>query len=320
MQTNRIEYIDRLKGFAILCVILGHYVFHALGQKDIISEIIGSFQMPLFMFMSGYVLSSAPSWKKCCKKVITFMLPMLIVGGIFALFSGSTLSAWIQTPFKHGYWYLYVLSVFYVLLSIMGKIGGGIVLKIISAVVIFILLCALNYIVPARWNDVFSLWMLKLYWPFFICAYFVRQMNVLPLLTKRNYIFSISLIGYVVGFLLYRNGHPHLFHLNAFLFIAAIIYVFMMSEQHENTATKALSYFGRQTLEIYILHFFIIHLTSLEMVGNWFVETGNVFLEIITGIIYSVIVAYICIMAGKLLHLSNFINNIVFGCFVNKWK
>ena len=202
----------------------------------------------------------------------------------------------------------------------MGKIGGRIVLKIISAVVIFIILCALNYIVPERWNDVFSLWMLKLYWPFFICAYFVRQMNVLPLLTKRNYIFSISLIGYVVGFLLYRNGHPHLFHLNAFLFIAAIIYVFMMSEQHENTATKALSYFGRQTLEIYILHFFIIHLTSLEMVGNWFVETGNVFLEIITGVIYSVIVAYICIMAGKLLHLSNFINNIVFGCFVNKWK
>ena len=61
-------------------------------------------------------------------------------------------------------------------------------------------------------------------------------------------------------------------------------------------------------------------MTSLEMVGNWFVETGNVLLEVITGIIYSVIVAYICIMVGKLLHLSNFINNIVFGSFVSKWK
>lgn len=162
--------------------------------------------------------------------------------------------------------------------------------------------------------------MLKLYWPFFISAYFVRQMDVLPLLSKKNYIFSISLIGYVVGFLLYRNGHPHLFHLNAFLFIAAIVYVFMMGEQLNNTATKALSYFGRQTLEIYILRFFIIHLTSLEMVGDWFVVTGNVFLEIITGIIYSDIVAYICIIAGKLLHLSNFVNNIVFGSFVKKWK
>lgn len=320
MQTNRIEYIDRLKGFAILCVIMGHYVFHALGQDDIIHEIIGSFQMPLFMFMSGYVISSTPSWKKCCKKVITFMLPMLIVGGIYAWFSGSTLSAWIQTPFKHGYWYFYVLSVFYVLLSIIGKIGGGIVLKTISAIIVFMLLCALNFMVPARWNDILSLWMLKLYWPFFISAYFVRQMDVLPLLTKKNYIYSFSLIGYIVGFLLYRNGHPHLFHLNAFLFIAAIIYVFIMSEQHENTATKALSYFGRQTLEIYILHFFIIHLTFLEMVGNWFVETGNVFLEVFTGIIYSVIVAYICIMVGKLLHLSNFVNNVVFGSFVSKLK
>lgn len=174
--------------------------------------------------------------------------------------------------------------------------------------------------VPERWNDVFSLWMLKLYWPFFISAYFVRQMDVLPLLTKKNYIFNISLIGYVVGFLLYRNGHPHLFHLNAFLFIAAIIYVFMINEQQENIVTNTLSHFGRHTLEIYILHFFIIHLTSLEMVGNWFVETGNVFLEVFTGIIYSVIVAYICIMVGKLLHLSNFVNNVVFGSFVNKLK
>ena len=48
MSFTRIEYIDRLKGFAILCVIMGHYVFHVLGQSDIIYAIIGSFQMPLF--------------------------------------------------------------------------------------------------------------------------------------------------------------------------------------------------------------------------------------------------------------------------------
>ena len=320
MATTRLEYIDRIKGFAILCVIMGHYVFYALDQKGIISEIIGSFQMPLFMFMSGYVISSVPSLKKCCKKVITFMLPMLFIGSMYVWASGGTMSAWIQTPFKYGYWYLYVLSIFYVLLFLMGKIGRGGMKKAIFAVGIFILLCVINYFVPKTWNDIFSLWMLKLYWPFFISAFFVRQMNFLPLLIKNNYIYSISLIGYFVGFVLYINDHPHLFHLNAFFFIAVVVYIFMITERHDNIATKTLSYFGRHTLEIYILHFFIIHLTCLGMVGKWFVETRNVFLEVILGIVYSVTVAYICILIGKVLHLSNFVNNIVFGSFVNKKK
>lgn len=125
MQTNRLEYIDRLKGFAILCVVLGHYAILALKQIDIVGEIIGSFHMPLFMFLSGYVISSAPTFKKCCKKVVPFMLPMILVGLAYVVFSGGTINAWLKSPYKFGYWYLYVLSVNYFLLFLIGKLGGA---------------------------------------------------------------------------------------------------------------------------------------------------------------------------------------------------
>lgn len=320
MATERLLYIDRLKGFAILCVVMGHFVFFTLKQTDIIAEIIGSFQMPLFIFMSGYVISSSPSLKKCCKKVVSFMLPMLIVGGIYVWFSSSTIEAWILTPFKYGYWYFYVLSVFYFLLCVVGKVGGGNILKVVSSILLFVLLCAINHFVPQKWNDIFSIWMLKLYWPFFILAFFVRQINLLPLLLQKNYIYTFSIIGYVVGFVFYTNNHPHLFHLNALLFIVAILYLFMATEEKNNAATKVLSYFGRHTLEIYIFHFFIIHLTSLEVLGNWFVSTGNIFLEVSLGIVYSFVVSYICIMIGKVLHMSNIIDKVMFGKIINKWK
>jgi fucose 4-O-acetylase-like acetyltransferase len=62
--SKRIEYIDRLKGFAIVLVVLGHvtdgYFFGRFdpGSDDIfwtICNIIYSFHMPAFMAVSGYV-------------------------------------------------------------------------------------------------------------------------------------------------------------------------------------------------------------------------------------------------------------------------
>lgn len=319
MITKRFEYIDRLKGFAILCVVMGHYVLFVLGQTDIIAEIIGSFQMPLFMFMSGYVISSAPTLMKCCKKIITFLSPMLVVGSIFVFFSGSSLSTWIHTPFKYGYWYLYVLSVFYVILYIIGVLGRTNKIQALLALVFYLFLCVLNNYVPSKWNDIFSIWMLKLYWPFFIVAYFVRQNDLLHILTKKNCFYSFSLVGYIVGFFLYIKGHNHLFHLNAFFFIIIVVYIFVITEKKDSFITRNLSYYGRHTLDIYLFHFFIIRLTNLDLVGNWFVESGNILLEIISGIVYSVLVAIICILISKVIHQSKYINNVVFGSFVNKF-
>ena len=57
MAKQRIAYIDFLKGFTILLVILGHCIQYNDRdfENNIVFRYIYSFHMPLFMFFSGYV-------------------------------------------------------------------------------------------------------------------------------------------------------------------------------------------------------------------------------------------------------------------------
>lgn len=54
--TKRINFIDQMKGFAILVVVLGHVYLLTFGMGDsLVYRFCASFQMPLFMFVSGFV-------------------------------------------------------------------------------------------------------------------------------------------------------------------------------------------------------------------------------------------------------------------------
>ena len=63
---QRINYIDRLKGLAILLVVMGHVYVIALELTDeVVYRVIGSFRMSLFIYLSGLVACSgivAPYW------------------------------------------------------------------------------------------------------------------------------------------------------------------------------------------------------------------------------------------------------------------
>lgn len=60
---NRIAYIDALRGFAILLVIVGHLIQfnYSSGIENPIFNIIYSFHMPLFFFISGCARSISES-------------------------------------------------------------------------------------------------------------------------------------------------------------------------------------------------------------------------------------------------------------------
>lgn len=58
---KRFQYVDRLKGFAILLVVMGHmYQFPMHPNDTFIYKVIQSFHMPLFLFLSGYVIFTPP--------------------------------------------------------------------------------------------------------------------------------------------------------------------------------------------------------------------------------------------------------------------
>lgn len=58
---QRINYIDRMKGMAIFLVVMGHVYFFAFEQSGSVwFDVISSFHMPLFMFLSGLVVCPPP--------------------------------------------------------------------------------------------------------------------------------------------------------------------------------------------------------------------------------------------------------------------
>lgn len=125
---QRIDYIDRMKGLAIFLVVMGHVYGMAFAQSDDVAyRVISSFNMPLFMFLSGLVACSgvvAPYWgvRKLGKKLKGLLLPLVVFGMCFTMtFSKDFLTGligFLESPNKNGYWYLMTLAVFYVSLSI----------------------------------------------------------------------------------------------------------------------------------------------------------------------------------------------------------
>lgn len=85
----RINYIDNLRGFAILWVVMGHVVEKSIGLCNTpFNCFYASFHMPLFMFLSGVFtfravkqgsISEYMAFYK--KKFLRIIVPFVVVGG-----------------------------------------------------------------------------------------------------------------------------------------------------------------------------------------------------------------------------------------------
>ena len=81
MLSNRIAYLDVLRGIAIVCVVLGHAIqkCNCMVPTDGVQSIIATFQMALFFAISGYVscLSDAEPLIVLKRRVFRLLVPYL---------------------------------------------------------------------------------------------------------------------------------------------------------------------------------------------------------------------------------------------------
>ena len=88
MKENRIYWLDNLKWFLILLVVLGHAIQHTyadFGQNSLFRAIY-SFHMPAFMAVSGYLawkpktvcVSATDYLKKLFRRVRQLVIPYMI--------------------------------------------------------------------------------------------------------------------------------------------------------------------------------------------------------------------------------------------------
>ncbi len=311
---HRLNFIDRLKGFTIIFVVMGHLI----AQRDIIYELISSFHMPLFIFLSGFVASSPSSIYIISGKFRKLMFPFLVVGFCHILFLKVSFTRAILSTYKAGYWYLYVLFCFYLFLIPFKwnkwKDFKGLTIDFIFAIIIFsALFILLKVIAPNPSNDLFSIGQLVQYWPFFFFGFFCKKYDLVRKLYAHNIIYGIALVLYLTFFVYYINGYAYLYKFLAITAITCMIYLFYSHEHSNSVFENELSRLGKKSLDIYVFHFFLLKTLNIKTVCDWFYQSGNILLEFMFLIFFSIIIAYICLCIGKLIRNSRALSFIVFG-------
>lgn len=127
---QRLDWIDRMRGFAILSVVIQHMTM-SFTNDFVYLKIIGIANMGLFFFISGYLMVATCRWtalpdmaKFCRKKLRALMIPFVTWGILMPAFAFQT--AWhpitldtIVTEWHHPHlWFLLTLMGYSLLFAV----------------------------------------------------------------------------------------------------------------------------------------------------------------------------------------------------------
>lgn len=335
MSFARIQYIDRLKGLAIILVVMGHLYNFSYGQSaSVWFRVISSFHMPLFMFLSGLVVCKSGctpdlSLRRLGKKLCMFLMPMLVFGLCFALcythigsLSDFFNMAWqfLMAPAKGGYWYLMSLSIYYVFLQLFRLNRKNTVWEdLVIASVIYVLFL-IGWKLTAQAYDPFCLLNSTDFFPFFILGFLSGKYNLISVLKKHSiWVVPSALASYLVLFGSTFDNHvlntlSERFFIRYFAIIV-IVSLFAWREDKASWAERSLGYVGKHTLDVYVLHYFIVYNLNLATLDRWMESNGYVLLSLCVTFLLAIPITAASVVLGQMLHRLKLIDKFVFGRF-----
>lgn len=130
---GRIAYLDNLKGFLIILVVLGHVLQYTYSIDCIADRYIYSFHMPLFMCVSGYCSYKATiNWVTIRKRAIQLLIPFLSWAVVKSILKDDLMYIWtiIQYP-DRGLWFLHALFFISAIVTIGNKCTKSMYITII---------------------------------------------------------------------------------------------------------------------------------------------------------------------------------------------
>lgn len=266
----RIEIIDYLKGYAILLVMLGHTIQSSYIDFDNnhVFRFIYSFHMPLFMFLSGYVISLPPL--NSLKKIFVRLIVPFIFWGLFSYL--LKLGEWnhnrdfvfLFTHPDNGLWFLYILYLinFWYVISF-------IVFKINKYIGVFV--CLLLFLIFSRYG------LFEVYFKYFILGVICNYLYVHDKIPK-NHSLVIMLLAFAF-ILLIPLWHriyvvPLILHYHVGLLYNFIVAVGGIAFSYKlvsivvkvNVVKDCLNFFGRNTLEFYAVHQYLFIIFSVIVI------------------------------------------------------
>lgn len=311
--SQRIGYIDALKGFAIICVVVGHIVGGYYDANTFpqsanllytVHNIIYIFHMPLFMAISGFVYCAAyfdtngyPKKSRIYNQILNmicvYILFSLIYGAVKLLFSrfvtnDISIIDIILIPIKpiSLYWYIYVLVFLYLIFSF------NFVYTVNYRIVLFVTV-SVSFIGQCISISLFDISRLMYYSFFFYIGIAYRRYKTESYKYSKVIICGMFLISCVLTAVFWNTAKESDKYIDSIPIVKMIVAIgtaatiwFLFENIKLLAECKFLKYLGKRSLEIYVIHGFLI--SGLRPILNMLGVT-NVYASIIINLILSIL-------------------------------
>lgn len=307
---EKLEYIDAIRGFAMLLVLVHHILVIVLYSTDSVGK--GSYStfyhvhMPLFAFVSGLLYKVPITTQKLVGKIKRLLIPFMFWGVLYTFYAGLDILGFILSPYKYGYWYLLVLAYLYVFMPLiilpksMTKRTNGILLYFIILPLVYAIINKASGYLP---HDAFRVLcvtpLMQTIIPFgmgMIVTYFgvlnkVLDKKIAGVAMALTYVTLMAWVYYS------RNLSIRLLGFNVGVW--AWLYCFRYFQVGGRYINKTLQIIGQYSLQIYVLHYFILDQINLHFIGDYCVATGLYGLDLLSAIVLAFGVSGICVMIAK---------------------
>lgn len=343
--TKRIGYIDAIRGFTILLVVMSHVSGFGLGfnGSNTFSYriIVESFFMPLFFFISGFVLYKTDriwtvidTWKFLVGKVSFLLVAPLIFMLALSQVKGNTFIEILFSNMKGGYWFTFSLFEYYVIYAVSRQLGFYMKFKNLVEDV-FLLIIGFTIYLCTIWTLMEKLHMMdgiggllnipNLHYYIFLVIGTLAKKHIIKLerLLDSKYFTALLIAVFIVCHLVpsLANISSTVYSLVSSLSGVLLVFAFfryyrMKFEMNDSNnigfIERQFIFVGRRTLDIYFIHYFLIF-SNLEAVLPNMAVINSPFIEFLMSLSISLIIVAISLLFSSVLRINPWLAWILFG-------
>lgn len=310
----RIAYLDYTRGFAILLVIVGHLIqfnFQS-GLNNRLFDIIYSFHMPLFFFISGCArgiyLKSSLTVLDLCKKVYHQFCSLIVPSIVWTIVMPYFFSRQYELSVSQisGYWFLNVLFAIVVVWDIFLYINIKKTKKYLYPLMVVVI--SILFIVGFKRIPIS-------YFLMYVIGFYFQKYNCLTKLPPIFYSLFFLIFCLFSGYFDYGEtpmGDADRIWLQFPLSICAslsLLRFFSMCELKDYKICAILGLIGRYTLGIYLCHFFLVRIPFIAEMENGF----NLLIQFVGLLSLSLGIALLCMGIQRVIKNYPFLHKIMYG-------
>jgi fucose 4-O-acetylase-like acetyltransferase len=269
MNSQRLQYIDALKGIAIVMVVIGHVELYVLKSPGVITTFVSLLHIPIFMFLAGQMLfKSIESNNSKCQLISgrfrRLIIPFFSFTLLYALLANVSLSTIYFSDYKYGFWF--TLSLFNLLLItyLINKISvRKNYLDILLYLAVYLVICSIFYfkVIPYKLDLLFSYKQIVYYYPIIVFGFLVgKYPEFLYEILNKWYVAIFAFICFILCVIIFRVYNLSSLILLIISNLTGFISIHFVFKNYFDKIpfNILLCNLGKRSIEIYMIHFFYI--------------------------------------------------------------